>query len=186
MAEREFDPTINTPATALHMAIAAAEHGEMPPFTQDGLLETLHLDGEEPDGRTIIDRLVGDERNSTTLRPIRPLNTAATGLIDLANRYETNDAQEAIARAIGGVLTKQITREGDICPGAKRLTLACTRDDIVSPEVRASLEVPSWRPLGELTDDELMDAIAQLFTAREVGEPGGRVWIWVPRDLRET
>jgi hypothetical protein len=165
------------------MAIAAAGQGEMPPFTQNSLLETLHLDGEEPDGRTLIDRLTNDEINSTTLRTITPLSDAADELLDLANKHETNGAQEVVAKALGGVITKQLTREGDICPDAKYMARTCTRDDIVPPEVRASLERNFRNPLDGLTDDEIIAAVGALL--RMHGDPATmprEVYILLPFD----
>jgi hypothetical protein len=147
------------PALELCQAFAAAEDGHMPSFTAASLLCELGLDGERPDGLTLIDRFTGNNHSVSTFRTIVPLMFYADGLIQATNEYRANPAQEAIAHALGAVVSRQVTREGDICPGAKVMALNSTREDIIPPEVRAALGGPERDTPGERGETALEERI---------------------------
>jgi len=133
------------PAREVNKALLAAKNkGAMPPFTEAALLEALHLEGDEPDGLTLMERFMGQPKSLavdiTRLLLVMPfLVTRADRLILSVNEGSANQAQEALALMLGAVVSKQILREGDICSTARLMVLDCKRDDIIAPEVRALL-----------------------------------------------
>ena len=152
------------PATQLYAAVNAAAAGTHPPFNALSFVDQLGLAGPEPDGLTVIQRLAGDEPLSpASLRAIVGVARVTQALLHRANRRETNSAQEIIAGCIGYAVTRQVMREGDICPAARDIVDACTRDDIIPPDIRARLATSKLqdRPL---TDADMEAAEAFLAT----------------------
>lgn len=153
-----------TPAEALNEAIVAAEAGQMPRMTSDMLLQRLELTGEEPDKKTLIQRFMNGVPTFSTLRAIPPLIDGAYRLIDATNKRTANEAEEHVTHMIGDVITKQIEREGDICPGARRIAMASTRDDIISPTVKERILTSAQRGKREIEarQTELEELAAQM------------------------
>jgi hypothetical protein len=112
----------------------------MPAFTADELLATLGLDGV-PDSRTLLDRFLGDGEGTGMLREILVLQGSIAHLVELANNRETNEAQEEIMRALGGVVVAQVASKGEICSAVWSLVTSTTRDDVIPPEVRTRFGV---------------------------------------------
>lgn len=127
------------PAISIKGAIERAGRGENPGIDTEQMLTMLGLATDEPDGRNLLERFTDDRTSlSNTFRGVRLL-LAAKRLINTTNEYGANPAQEAIAASLGAVVTRQITREEEICGAARDVALTSTRDDIISPEIRASL-----------------------------------------------
>jgi len=125
--------------------VLATARGTMPTFDGPQLAERLHLTDDERDGLTLFDRFAGSSPSGTELvgnvsRALVALLRGSRYLILATNRHEANPAEEAIAQALGHVVTQQILREGDVCPRARDLALNCTRDDIIPAEVRTRLQ----------------------------------------------
>jgi hypothetical protein len=125
-----------SPAVEVAAAIAAARYGAMPSFTPESLASSLNLDGETPDKQTLIDRFLGDRSDFGVMRAVSTLIDGASELTTLTNRREANEAQEAVAKALGFVVGRQLQREGDICGGARRMTESSSREDIIPPEIK--------------------------------------------------
>lgn len=154
------------PAQIVNAAITAAETGQMPSFTPESLLATLELDGEEPDQKTLMERFTGGEIGFRTLREIPQLIANAKRLILKTNERTANTAQEAIAYALGGIVTAQVVREGDICPGARDIAEQSTREDIIPTEVKARIVHNKQR--SEATIDTQEDGLQQFARGAEV------------------
>lgn len=138
----EGDLSSRPPVFELSEGLLAAEAGAMPGLTAEAMLAKLGLDGEVPDGLAIMDRLAGGDRDTATFRSVITLTRQVHDLIFATNTYQANEAQEAWAGLFGAFISTQIRREGDICPGAREIALSSTRDDIISPEIRAMLDSP--------------------------------------------
>jgi|GEM_PF-3879328 len=124
--------------------LLATTEGTMPTFDGPQLAERLRLAGEEPDHLTLIERFAGSSPSEAELfsdlgRALVGILRGAEYLIGATNRREANPAEEAVAQALGHVVTQQIIREGDICPRARELALASTRSDLIPAEVRDRL-----------------------------------------------
>jgi|GEM_PF-2814577 len=143
-----------TPAQIVNEAALAAEQGQMPILTSEALLASLHLDGEEPDQKTLMERFTGDEMNFRTMREIPRLMANAKKLVLQTNERTANEAQETLAHAIGDVITTQINREGDICPGARDIAMSSTREDIVPAHVKAKIEQSEQETLEDIEAEE--------------------------------
>lgn len=113
-------PGYISPAEQLNQALQAASQGNMPGFTTEALLTTLHLDRDEPDGLSLMERLAGEQPNFHTMRQIPKLWMGASYLIQSTNEHTANEAQEAVAATLGKVVARQVVREGDICPRCPR------------------------------------------------------------------
>ena len=133
------------PARVINIALKAARiKGEMPPFTEEALLQALQLDGDEPDGLTLMDRLTAEPQSLVVgvvrlVRDVPRLIANVKALLYAVNADSANDAQEAIAHMLGQMVTRQVLREEDICPLAQAMAMACKREDIISEEVKAKL-----------------------------------------------
>lgn len=112
----------------------------------------------------------------------------------MTNEHGENDAQLTVALALGQVATAQIRREGDICPGARGMVLASTRDDIIAPETRAMVSTDSASTPQALTAADA-ERVTQLVTGLtemlhallEASDPDGarsRGGLWLPSSFR--
>ena len=143
----EFDGQPVAPVYAIADAMAAADRGEAFALTAEQALAAMHLDGDEPDGATLMERLVyADVTEAAYTSPdVSALRTAlgvqygVRSLIELTNDRTANEQQEGLAQILGAAVGRQVNREGDICPRARELVLSSTRDDIISPEVREAV-----------------------------------------------
>jgi hypothetical protein len=129
-----------SPTHQINAALRGAAEGRIPDFTPEELLATLGLD-EVPDDRSLLDRFVGGQEEVGMLRDILALQGNIAGLVELSNNHETNDAQEAVMRALGAAVVAQVATNGEICVAVLSIVASSTRDDIIAPEVRAQLGV---------------------------------------------
>ena len=127
----------------INYAVQQAAHGEGASFSAEVLLGELGLAGDDPDGFTLLDRLTAGNREVHTMRGAVTLLHNAAMLFRLTNERAANSAQEDIARALGWVLTRQVMREGNICPAAQALVEDCRRDDIIPPCVSDTVALVS-------------------------------------------
>lgn len=133
------------PAREFNAALKAAKNkGVMPPFTETELLIALHLEGDVPDDLTLGERFTGYPKSlvvdiTRQLLDMPFLVSRIDALVASVNSNSANEAQEALARMLGKVVDRQITREGDICSIAQEMLLLCKRDDIIRPELKAQL-----------------------------------------------
>jgi hypothetical protein len=127
----------------LRDALNEAESGQMPAFTTESLLRILKLDSDRRDGLVMIDRLIGERGRPpiSALKAVVNIMRSTQLLIAETNGYRANPAQEAIAHSLGAVVTKQVTREGNLCPVALRIAMESQRDDIIPDYVRRGLAV---------------------------------------------
>jgi len=127
------------PVQEISVALQVAEFGVMPSFGSDDLLGALHLDGDEPDGLTLATRFRGDDPDAGAGGWFTLFSLGTRRLIHDTNEGVANPAQEEIAQMLGAVVTRQVTREGDVCGDARLMVFLCDRDDTIAPEVRAAL-----------------------------------------------
>jgi hypothetical protein len=143
-------PRKKAPIAVLYNALGAAEKGTMPPFTPDSFVESLGLEGDDPDGKVLAERFAGGAWLSIgVLRSLVFLKKRVQTLIAATNEYVANPAQEAVAQSLGAVVTRQLTREGDVCPFAMGMALASTRSDLIPEEVRQSLAAPDAKQIAQ-------------------------------------
>jgi hypothetical protein len=137
-----------SPMITLHRALKDARDGEMPPFTPESLVSTLGLEGEKPDDLALMDRFVGDGvspvRLIGTLRAFIGIKKPLRKLIEATNEHTANPAQEAIAQALGAVVTRQVEREGNWCTLVSEIAESSTREDIVPPEIGMTIAQGEW------------------------------------------
>jgi len=81
----------------------------------------------------------GVERGLYSRAIVEHLARGAVQLTQRTNEHTANPAEEFMARLLGNIVTRQVIREGDICPGAEMLALVSTRKDLISDDVRARL-----------------------------------------------
>lgn len=125
----------------LDQALDAARTGEMPPFTPESLVLSLELEGKEPDGMDLMGRFIGEADEMSALRGYLFIRPKLIELSELTNEGAANPAQEAIAQALGAVVSRQIDREGKSnCPLANHLAKISTREDLIPAKIRAMLE----------------------------------------------
>ena len=153
---RGFEEQI--PAVEILSALNDAQQGVMPGFTAESLVCRLGLEGDEPDNLGIMERFRGGDGDRRSLRPIARLIFGIDHLIQATNERTANPAQESIAGALGCVVTRQIRREGDICPGARQMALASTREDIIPIDVKERLS--------EDHEDEVLGVTVMVVTAQ--------------------
>jgi hypothetical protein len=127
------------PAVEICQALVAAQNGDRPTFTQDSLLHSLRLDGENPDGLALVDRLSGGKKGFTVMRAVVSVIKPTIDLLRATNEHTANPAQEELALALGAVVTRQVRREGDVCPGASMMAQSSTREDIIPIDVKLRL-----------------------------------------------
>jgi hypothetical protein len=70
------------------------------------------------------------------MRNLPALANNTLELLRITNEHTANEAQEAVAHALGNVASKQYMREGDICPGARAMIRMCERPDIIPTETK--------------------------------------------------
>lgn len=78
-------------------------------------------------------------------------------LILTTNERAANEAQETMARMLGDVISTQINREGDTCPGARDMAFLSTREDIIPPEIKEKIAASS-----QLSPDEIDEGQADM------------------------
>lgn len=114
-------------AIDIQKELSRASRGEPLQISAGDWLERFGLDGDEPDGLTLVDRLT-EGRNifgvaKIVLKDVKPTFMGMLGLIDKLSANKTNDQEEQLAENLTQIAVKQITREGDICPGANSLAV---------------------------------------------------------------
>lgn len=129
------------PMVVLYGALLAAKDNVMPPFSVDSFLQSMHLEGDMPDERTLGERLYGEQpMDVPMLRATLFLKRQIKGLIRSTNECQANPAQEEIARCLGMAVTRQLTREKHVCPDARSMALDSTRSDLIPYEVKQQLQ----------------------------------------------
>lgn len=128
------------------------------PFYGEKLVELMGLAGDNPDGRTLGDRVVG----TSALENITKAGLEAKGLVDvsadaipmdeydllyivrhvgmLVNSVESgnlNEGEALLASALSKVVVRQIEREGNIChiAGEFARRVARVRQDLINPNI---------------------------------------------------
>ncbi len=138
MTERH-KPNEVAPIYQVRDALKRAKAGQNCGLTQENLLGMLHLSGDQPDQRTLMDRFVGTSPFDV-LNPLRQMAVSRTafGVINLLRRYTdgfTTPQENELAGMLATAAIKQFNREGDICPlGTYLLTNA--PDNLVPEEVK--------------------------------------------------
>lgn len=180
------------PADLVNTALESAANGTLPEgFDAESLSELLGLTGEEPDRLTLMQRFTTNGEGMQAFRSVALMMAGVKNLIKLTNEHGENEAQLAVALALGRVATSQIRREGDICPGARGMVLASTRDDIIAPETRALVSTePTSAPEAAALEDarqlaQLVTGLLRALTG-DMGfdEPRSPSGLWLPPSYR--
>ncbi len=97
---------------------------------EDTFLAVFNLDGEEPDGLTVAQRLMSAQkdtsllsiarevRESNAIERIRMLNELMAGAMYLAAENDLGEIGELVLQRLAALLDKQFTREEEVCPMA--------------------------------------------------------------------
>lgn len=94
--------------------------GETPLTEKEKYLELFQLDGPFSDGKTFAERIIP----SLAFGSIRKLSNILTLLEILMQMYEEKNTQvEPMIIVLAAIGDRQIVREGDVCPLAKKLAL---------------------------------------------------------------
>jgi hypothetical protein len=125
-----------SPLKQLTVAFKAVKRGKMPPIETGSLLQSMHLDGEEPDGLEFMDRLDGGQANLTDMRRSISLIFWARRLMKETNARTATPEQEALASLLGTVASRHLVREEDGCGVVTSLAIESLRPDIIDPEAK--------------------------------------------------
>lgn len=109
-----------------------------PAYTQKDYLQMFNLTDGDPDGKTLADRLLGDER--VAFENFAELLYTVSMINMLVKRLETGHLshnEETLAANLAAVAVAQIEREGDICPTASDFArrVSAVRPDLISPNI---------------------------------------------------
>src|SRR5258706_3239386 len=144
--ERKGGEPISTPLLEIRKALRLAKEGK-PYFGEEGsegfrskLLTSLHLDGPDPDGVTLMNRLTASEdptkREAATLSRI---DREVYELIYNASKDRTNEMQERLGRDLAAVAERQSVREGDIYDISTNFVLQAPDRFLSDPSIKEQL-----------------------------------------------
>ncbi|MEK7141827.1 MAG: hypothetical protein AAB800_04805 [Patescibacteria group bacterium] len=109
-----------------------------PAYTGDDYLKMFDLTESDPDGKTLADRFLGDER--VAFEHFAELRYTVGMIETLIRRLEAghlSQNEETLAANLAAVAVTQIQREGDICPTASNFVqrVSRVRPDLISPDI---------------------------------------------------
>lgn len=164
------------PVHAIYDAHLDARRNIPPSFSTKALLGRMGLEGDKPDGRAFMDRLIDDSRSVNVLRKAIAMNRASGKLLDLTNQYTANAAQELLAQRLGSAISRHVEREQSACPQVLHLALTSHRPDIISREAYDIARAIKLDQIGEMitpTGEELL--VADDVLAMDLSELEDRV-----------
>ncbi|MBN2015614.1 hypothetical protein JW766_02170 [Candidatus Dojkabacteria bacterium] len=105
-----------------------------PSCTASELLEALHLNGDEPDGLSLAQRLLGEDPNRDDLETVIILKGAVEYLTFILSERIASPYEEAVGRNLAAVLDRIVEREGNLCSLAMDLARAISiyRPDLLA------------------------------------------------------
>ncbi|MEK9143116.1 MAG: hypothetical protein AAB481_00600 [Patescibacteria group bacterium] len=109
-----------------------------PAYTQADYLQMFNLTDVAPDGKTLADRFLGDERFASD--HFDDLIYTVRKIESLVKRLEAGNLsknEQSLANNLAAIAVAQITREGDICPTARNFAtrVSKVRPDLISPNI---------------------------------------------------
>ncbi|MBI5620623.1 hypothetical protein HY949_02520 [Candidatus Gottesmanbacteria bacterium] len=109
-----------------------------PAYTSADYLKMFDLTAPDPDGKTLADRFLGDER--TAFVHFDDLLYTVRMIESLVKRLESGHLSQneaTLAANLAAVAVAQIQREGDICDTASNFArrVSAVRPDLISPDI---------------------------------------------------
>jgi Arc/MetJ family transcription regulator len=144
-------PTPPTPFQMVADLLRAADRDELPPdFSVDPLLQTLELDGDKPDGKSLHSRLTGGYNNPLTAMNMGTLMGALDQLVEKTNHHTASGSQERAVSALAQVIGRHVEREGfregdNLCVQAVDTIGTSRRKDLVPDALKRTLGVEDYQ-----------------------------------------
>lgn len=115
---------------------------EMPAHTPNDYLKVMSLEGGEPDGETLLRRLLSDGNIFGQIRILPKVKKHIEELLYAASMRETTSAEEAMLHILATIANRQLIREGTSCPAVMRygMLLAEARPDLIHQKALAVLK----------------------------------------------
>ncbi len=152
----------NKPLGMMDANLKLVNKGEMPIYGIPELLPAMHLEGENPDGLTLVERLRNPEGLTGKITFGKKVIKVLSGTVNVLDRItegKSTGSDEELAKILSGVATAQIRREGNICPGAMDMAwqLLTVRPDYLPDDVKATIaRIKTEEILGKLLALELL------------------------------
>lgn len=112
-------------AAKIRDEMARARQGENLQISGGQWLELFHLEGDEPDSKTMMDRLTEGRhllgKWRYVVKEVAPVFDQMTKVVRRLSVDQITPQEEELAQNFATVASRQMLREGDICPGASFL-----------------------------------------------------------------
>ena len=144
MTSRFSDTASDEPSLIdwFHQDLLAVERGEWPEHNVQQYLTGMQLDGDQPDEKTLMERVIVGGNIFSQLRTIHIVTERLEELITAIENNELTEPQDAMARILAAIADKQLVREGGACPMAigfgKRI--AAIRPELLTLKAHAILQ----------------------------------------------
>jgi hypothetical protein len=128
------------PLRNIHMDLTRVSQGLPPENSYEDTLRMLNLHSDEPDGKTLYERLYASGTilgSITNFNPTRDSLHLLYGMIDKVTTTGLNEYEDTMLVRVANIATRQFQREGDMCPTTSQITtdIFKVRPDLVPPEV---------------------------------------------------